>query len=273
MSAHVSQQLLKAAMLAFLVEVALLLGRGLSESQTDVSLATPASEIAAPEVQVVKNLPDFSSIRSIEERKSSFFAFLRPIVEAENRRVLAQRKRLLSTYSHHRRSGSLSAEDREWLDGLLKEYKLKGRRIESEETWKTLIARVDIVPVELALVQAAKETGWGTSRFARLGNNMFGQWCFSGKRGIVPQQRPEGAVHRVAVFGSVNESVRSYIRNINTHPAYVEFRRLRAGQRLASLTPSGHALAAGLANYSSQRHQYVAEIRDLLRINKPLLGG
>ena len=198
---------------------------------------------------------------------------LRPIIEAENARVLRQRQRLVALHHEYQRAGELSPQDHVWLDALQTEYNVRRLADSSHEVIKILLKRVDIVPVDLALVQAANESGWGTSRFARLGNNLFGQWCFSETCGLIPKNRTEGATHRVATFRTVNESVRKYIRNINTHPAYIEFRRLRSEQRRSGVFPDAHQLARGLINYSERGEDYVLEMRDLLRINKPLLGG
>jgi Bax protein len=159
------------------------------------------------------------------------------------------------------------------LDALKREYKVNKLQVAAGKALEILARRVDIVPTKLALVQAANESGWGTSRFARLGNNIFGQWCFSSTCGLIPDDRDEGATHRVASFGTVNESVRKYIRNINTHPAYIQFRKIRFQQRQAGDFPNAHDLAAGLINYSARGHEYVTEMRTLLRINEPLLGG
>mgnify|MGYP002064425563 CR=1 FL=1 len=105
--------------------------------------------------------------------------------------------------------------------------------------------RVDTVPIRLALAQAAKESGWGTSRFARKGNNFFGQWCYDEGCGLVPRARGEGRSHEVRAFDSPGDSVASYLRNINTHHGYRELRHARAGLRAAALPRDPPQAAAG----------------------------
>ena len=116
----------------------------------------------------------------------------------------------------------------------------------------------------LALAQAAKESGWGTSRFAREGNNYFGQWCYKAGCGIVPASRAPGRTHEVEAFDSPAESVASYMRNINTHSGYKSFREARKVQRSEADALSGVALAAELSQYSERRDAYVAELRQLI---------
>ena len=128
------------------------------------------------------------------------------------------------------------------------------------------ISRLTRSTVALVLAQAAKESGWGTSRFVRQGNNLFGQWTFNKKKGLVPLQRSVGKSHRVRVFPSLRDSVRAYMHNLNTHPAYRELRALRT--RYPQLSES-HAvtLAAGLQQYSERGMQYVEEVRHLIIAN------
>ena len=215
--------------------------------------------------------PAFDSLETVEGRKKAFFRFLRPMIEAENERVLGQRRRLQKLYREHRREIVLRWEDMRWLTALLEEYEVEGLNVGEISHWDNLFRRVDIVPVDLALIQAAKESGWGTSRFAREGNNFFGQRCFSEGCGIVPERRDPDAVYEVARFGSVRDSVRSYIHNLNTNPAYRRFRRLRFQQRQNGLSPDGYDLAEGIPQYSERRFSYLDEIRAMIRANRRYL--
>jgi Bax protein len=126
---------------------------------------------------------------------------------------------------------------------------------------------VDPVPPSLALAQAAIESAWGTSRFAVQGNNLFGQWCYKKGCGLVPLQRNSDSHHEVAKFATVSESVESYIRNINTHRAYIDFRATRAQLRGAESPASGYQLAENLLEYSELREKYVHEVQAVIRIN------
>jgi Bax protein len=128
--------------------------------------------------------------------------------------------------------------------------------------------RIGIVPESLVLVQAAKESGWGTSRFAREGNNLFGQRCYSPGCGLVPRNRASDAEFWVAEFDSVHESITSYVMNLKTHAQYRDFRIRRQQLREAAQPLTGLALADGLLGYSELGQSYVDEIRDLLRYNE-----
>lgn len=218
-------------------------------------------------------LPDFSAINDLEEKKRSFFEFIRPVIEAENERVFENRKKLLELYNQHRKHMVFSIEENQWLEHIRDRYKVDDNADDPESVWTELIKRVDILPVELALIQAAKESGWGTSRFAKIGNNIFGQWCFEEGCGIVPINREEGATHEVQRFASINDSVRSYMRNLNTHYAYEEFRELRYKQRLAGKDIQGYPLISGLPGYSERGEAYLEEIRDMLLANMHIIGS
>ncbi len=193
-----------------------------------------------------------------------------PIIREENNRVLKQRKRLLRLHEQYENGSWLWWWDRRWLNGLVSEYEVE--RPDDPDQWQTLLSRVDIVPLDLALVQAAKESGWGASRFVREGNSMFGERCFDEGCGIVPGKRRPGAEHEVQAFQSVAESVRSYIHNINTHDAYNNFRRLRSRLRKEGSALDGYSLAGALPLYSERRTNYIIEIRHMIKENMHLMG-
>ena len=221
-------------------------------------------------------LPDFSAIEDVGERKQAFFAFLAPLVETENRRVLEQRERLLGLAERIRAGDRPGWMDRRWLGSLAEEYGVTwaeglpgDERIEAMEV---LERRVDAVPVPLALVQAATESGWGRSRFATEGNNLFGHWCYERGCGLVPARRNTGAAHEVAAFESVSESVSRYLHNLNTHAAYAPLRAIRARLRRQDEPLTAMALADGLVRYSERREEYVDEIKTVIRINRPIIA-
>jgi len=130
-----------------------------------------------------------------------------------------------------------------------------------------LLNKIDQIPTSLVLAQAAIESAWGTSRFAQKGNNLFGEWCFSQGCGIVPLHRAKGSHHEVKAFASIADSVRSYMLNLNSHPAYQAFRNKRLKQQSAAQL-SGCYLASGLINYSEKKERYIESIKQLIRINK-----
>lgn len=214
--------------------------------------------------------PDFLSASDTKERKRLFLEHLLPVIEQENARVLSRRRRLERLFEAHRRNGVLPWADRLWLRNLLAQYGVAGLEVTEESRWDNLFRRVDAVPADLAVIQAAKESGWGTSRFAREGNNYFGQRCFTEGCGMIPEDREPGLRHEVAVFDSLEEAVRSYIHNLNTNAAYRRFRRLRFDMRRAGREPDGYVLVEGLPQYSERRDLYLEEIRAMLRANRHL---
>lgn len=127
---------------------------------------------------------------------------------------------------------------------------------------------MDQIPRSLALAQAAKESAWGTSRFAREGNNYFGQRCYSKGCGLVPDARQTNAKFEVRAFPSVQDSVQSYMNNINGHPEYAELRAYRTIQRQAGKPVSGIRAAESISQYSERRGAYVDEIQSLIHFNQ-----
>ena len=209
-------------------------------------------------------MPDFRAYEAGPDRKTEFFEFVRPLVAAENERIRRDRERLTDIVARSAHGWF----DRWWLSFLAQEYRIDEASLSEDEVVETLLRRVDVVPMSLALAQAAKESGWGTSRFARDGNNLFGEWCFDSGCGIVPQNRAQGRRHEVEAFSSPRDSVISYLRNLNTHDRYHAFRIERARLRETGSDLSGWRLAEELTGYSERRDDYVEDIQSLIRVNK-----
>lgn len=209
-------------------------------------------------------MPDFSTWPAGEARKEQFFAFLRPLLEAENARVLSQRARLERLAAAPQSAGWL---DRRWLAALAREYRLDPELTSTDGRIRELLVRVDAVPVSLGLAQAATESGWGTSRFAVEGYALFGQRCFDPGCGLVPEARTEGLSHEVQAFASPQDSVAGYIQNLNSHPDYQSFRTLRADLRAAGVRVTGYVLARALHRYSERRDSYIEDVRQMIRHN------
>lgn len=236
------------------------------------ALVLVAALVLALSVRQIDRLPDFGGIDDTKERKLAFFAYLAPMVEAENDRVRVQRRRLQALARRLDSGRELGAADQRWLARLADEYELEWPGASLEERIERLKLRVDTVPVSLALMQAAAESGWGRSRFAVEANNLFGQWCYTPGCGLVPNRRNERARHEVALFPTVRESVRRYVNNLNTHSAYAPLRRIRAERRAAGEPLRGADLADGLLRYSERREDYVDEIKQGIRSNRPLIS-
>jgi len=220
---------------------------------------------AVSEAALSADLPDLAAIESVSERKARFFGFLRPIVNAENQRIRAQRERLLDILADVRAGGALDSSRRQWLQRMADRYQVDAGT--PAEQARRLRRKIDVIPPSLALAQAALESAWGTSRFARQGNNLFGEWCFRPGCGIVPNQRPEQASYEVEAFPDVRNSVRSYLHNLNSHDAYKALRDLRAQARAQGRMPTGSELAAGLSSYAAIGERYVEHIRTVIHKN------
>jgi len=132
-----------------------------------------------------------------------------------------------------------------------------------------LLYRLDVIPAGLVPGRAAYESGYGTSRFAVEGNALFGQWTYNGK-GLVPeQQRKQLGDHQIASFDWPFDSVRGYFLNLSSHPAYGDFRRLRADRKAKGEPLTSLALADGLIRYSERGQQYVNTLKGIIRKNRP----
>lgn len=208
------------------------------------------------------DVPDFAEYPAGTERKNAFFGYFLPIVQQRNAEILETREQLQQW-----RENPEQADTGE-LDDLADRYGMDDFDTQSNEDWRNLMRRVDVVPPSLALAQAANESAWGTSRFALEGYNYFGQWCFSEGCGMVPQSRDAGKTHEVAEFGSPRASVYAYIGNLNRNSAYTELRSIRASLRQQGKPITGTALAGGLSRYSERGEEYIKELRSMITFNK-----
>jgi len=205
---------------------------------------------------------------SVMQKKKHFFAFMKPIVVAQNNAILKQRLRIMAL-KHNK---SFNARQRAELQSIAKQYGVKFPASPRANNWQQLLERVDIIPVELALVQAANESAWGTSFFARQGNNYFGQWCFRKGCGIVPRRRNANATHEVKRFNNATASVHAYMKNINTSPSYAALRKIRRQLRLRHIPIHAETLTRGLKHYSERGGQYLKILRHMIRSNRKLMS-
>jgi len=204
---------------------------------------------------------DLGQIRETDVRKTTFLKTVLPLVLQVNEQIRADRRRLWSVRYRVRNGQPIDAIDRLWLVVTSEHYGVENGDLD------TLAMRVDIVPPSLALAQAAEESGWGTSRFVREGNAMFGQWTYAEQQAMTPRQRDEGKRHKVRKFNNLLESVQAYARNLNTHRAYAAFRDARASMRRGGRPIDGTALAGYLNRYSERGDAYVGTIRTIIRVN------
>lgn len=232
------------------------------------TIGPQAADPAVSKVLVPKTPKPHETPVQIKSKKKKFFAQLIGPAKIENAAIEKHREVLEKILSRIDDAAQLNPANHRGLSALLEHYRLNDSGLDGPQLLAELQKRVDIIPVSLILAQAANESAWGTSRFAKEGNNYFGQWCFVEGCGIVPAGRDDGNVHEVARFDSVSDSVRSYIRNLNTHPAYEHFRELRAQLRRENKPLTGVALADGLVLYSQRGQHYVDVLKAMIRVNK-----
>ncbi len=213
-------------------------------------------------------LPDFSAIDQAPERKQLFIETLRPLVEQKNSLLLTTREHLIEIKNELAQNHELSFTNTEQLALLREDFNVSKEDYPSDaKAIDILLLRVDIIPAAMVLAQAAIESGWGTSRFSEEANNLFGQWCYTPGCGLVPEHRAASAKHEVRKFDSVEDSLNSYYRNINTHNAYRNLRDLRAKIRDKENAFTGNALIAGLGKYCGRGPVYISELRTVIAAN------
>ena len=200
---------------------------------------------------------DLDALKSVELKKETFIKIVLPLIVAENERILADRKKLL-ILNNKKFTTDL---EKLWIRQKLLEYKVKKGDL------KELLTRVDIIPTSIALAQAAKESGWGTSRFALEGNAIFGQWTWSGQ-GIAPLDRANNKDHKILKFPILRASVKAYQNNLNTHRSYSKFREKRLILREGNKQISGLKLTDTLNNYAQTGSEYTKILNQIIKQNR-----
>ncbi len=243
-----------------------------TESVFDTQLENRRADFSATDKEPIGRQldPRFQQYQCCQRQETGVFDFLRPAVQKQNRIIAEERKFLEQVQKHLQNQHQLNDAEQYRIQRLAEKYQYAMRAIDSDSINK-LLRRVDVIPESMVLIQAANETGWGSSRFAREGLNFFGQWCFKKGCGLVPQSRSEGMAHEVAVFKSVDDSVASYMRNLNSNAAYSLFRSIRADLRSQQEPLIAEKLVYGLVNYSERQEAYIDELLDMLRHNEEYL--
>jgi len=215
-------------------------------------------------------LPEhLQQLERAEVRKDAFIATLLPLVLRANELIERDRARVQLFRARLDQGETIAPEAADWLIALAGRYKLGSPEDVGDIDFDKLLQRVDVIPPSLALAQGAIESGWGTSRFARLGNAVFGQWTWDPSApGLVPGRRPEGEQYRVRAFEFLIDSVRGYMRNLNTAPAYSGLRLMRAQLRARNQPVRGLPLASTLVRYSERREAYIADLRSIITSNR-----
>jgi Bax protein len=200
---------------------------------------------------------EIKMIENSKKRKEFFIQIVLPLIIEENNNIKLDRKTLFTIIN----KSNNSVSEKQWLERKYKQYGVRSKDL------STLKIRMDEIPVSLAIAQAAKETGWGTSRFALEGNALFGQWTWSGE-GLKPKEAKEGQSHKVMKFNILQASVRAYQRNINTHSTYKDFRKARAKLRDSKKPLDSIELSKHLNKYAETGNQYVEVLQKIIKQNK-----
>ena len=199
---------------------------------------------------------EMKMIENTSQRKNLFIQIVLPLILDENNQIKLDRKKLFVVLNKNNNSDA----EQKWLNMKFKQYGVKNKDL------STLKIRMDEIPASLAIAQAAKETGWGTSRFALEGNALFGQWTFSGD-GIKPKSSDNDKTHKVMKFQILKASVRAYQRNLNTHSSYKKFRKLRAQSRDNDEKLDSLILADCLDQYAATGVEYTKTLKKIILQN------
>jgi len=199
---------------------------------------------------------EMKMIESVKKRKNLFIQIILPLILEENDLIKLDRKKLFNILNRSNNTGA----EKKWLNNKFKQYGVVNKDL------STLKIRMDIVPASLAIAQAAKETGWGTSRFALEGNALFGQWTWTGE-GIRPAAADSDSKHKVMKFKILKASIRAYQRNLNTHSVYGEFRIARAELRDNNQKLDSLILAKYLDKYAATGKEYIKIVKKIIEQN------
>ena len=200
---------------------------------------------------------DLKKLKSTQKKKDTFIKIVMPLILDENNKISENRKKLFKILGKQNNSRG----ERVWLKRRFEDYGIKNEDVTA------LKIKMDVIPVSIAIAQAAKESGWGTSRFALEGNAMFGQWTW-GKKGISPLKREKNKDHKILKFPILRSSVKAYINNLNTHNGYREFREKRAELRRKNKKISGVVLVKYLQNYAATGSEYTKVLEKIIEQNQ-----
>ena len=207
-------------------------------------------------IYLTKLPKDIKTLGNTKQKRELFIQIILPLILDENLKITEDRKKLFKVLSKNFNT----VGERVWLKRRFNEYKI------DDGDLAKLKMRMDIVPVSIAIAQAANESGWGTSRFALEGNALFGQWTWS-KKGISPKNKDPNQSHKVLQFQVLKASVKAYKNNLNTHNAYKNFREARAKLRQENKEIIGTELTKYLKRYASIGEKYVVILDDIIRKN------
>ncbi|MCK4608563.1 MAG: glucosaminidase domain-containing protein, partial [Gammaproteobacteria bacterium] len=192
-----------------------------------IVLLSIAATALAYEIILPQSKVELKQTTNLTAKQKQFVEFMLPKIDTANHEILMLRKQLVYLHFIWQEGADLNKKQTAWLHKLAHDYRVTDIDLAHRQTWNTLLNRVDGLPDSLILAQAINESGWGSSRFAKKGNNYFGVWCTSPGCGIVPRRRAKGATHEVRTYATALDSVEGYMQNINVYPSYRKLRNLR----------------------------------------------
>ena len=214
------------------------------------------------------NLENVIFSENLNKKKLNFIKTILPIVVKQNEEIILTRSKLKEIQNYLIKNKTLDKFDQVFLSNAAKKYSIKAKNIHKLDMIEDLLNNVDIIPNSLVIAQAANESGWGSSRFAKDYNALFGEYTYDLNNGVVPAKREEGKKHLIKYFETYEKSVESYFKNINSHSAYKEFRSLRS--KLRSKNSSSYInvdlLIRELDRYAEDIN-YVETLSSIIRVN------
>ncbi|MDC0534942.1 glucosaminidase domain-containing protein [Francisellaceae bacterium] len=196
--------------------------------------------------------PDFKKIPAGQQRVAAFIDYMSPKIKYVNKQVCQQRKKILNILNQVENKQTINVIDQEFIKQSVSEYKLNFSTL-SEANLSALLNRVNIIPISIVLSQAAVESGWGTSRFARVANNYFGEHCFKKGCGIAANKDSNVEVSK---FKSVIEGIESYYLMLNRRTVFESFRKVRQSELSKNQSYNIQKLVNTLTIYSGIGDKY-----------------
>ena len=220
------------------------------------------------EKNMLQSLPkDLYLIKDVKVKKDRFIHSLLPLIIDENNKILSYRYKIKRIQNLLKVNKTLNQSDLIFIDKMASKFFIKVKNRHKIEVINELLDIVDVIPNSIVLAQAAIESGWGSSRFARKFNALFGQYTYDSDNGVKPSYREEGERHLIKFFPTINHSIETYFDNINTHIAYYDFRQTRKHLRENELSLDPNILVKTLDGYAKDKN-YIDTIISIIRVNQ-----
>jgi len=241
------------------------------ESYKKNNLANISKKLKLPKKSDIVSMSffpkDLHLIKNVKIKKEKFINSLLPLIVAENQEILSYRYQIKRIQNSLNFNKTLNKSDQIFIESIANKYFIKTKDRHKVDIIENLLERVDVIPNSIVLAQAANESGWGSSRFAREFNALFGQYTYDSNSGIKPSYREEGEKHLIKFFPTINHSIISYFNNINTHLAYYDFRQKRKYLRENNIFLDPNILIKTLNSYAKDKH-YIDTLISIIRVNQ-----